>query len=266
MAPSPPRRLRVLCLHGFRTNQKIMQDQTRDLRAVLGPNAEFVFLNGPHEANGASDAIIEKIYAAHKPFFEWWLIPANHEDVVFDAKSVAGMTKSAAEKAGPANEWSLTYDGLPDTVQWVHEQIQKLGPFDIAVAFSQATVVLTSLVMWYCRQFDIQLPWKLSICIGGMRVRGTTVRHLFVTEGAEQLVPIPSIHITSKKDPLYEESHKLAQMYEERSADGSLQKLVIEHDGGHRFPSLKRDPAAYDAIVRSIEQHCLVRVDPAARL
>lgn len=43
----PVASLRVLCVHGFRTNKKILQDQTRDLQRLLGSRADLMFLNGP---------------------------------------------------------------------------------------------------------------------------------------------------------------------------------------------------------------------------
>lgn len=63
--------LRVLCLHGFRTNRHMLRDQLRDLQCLLGPTAEFVIANGPLEAERPAEAPVELIYGDRRPFYEW---------------------------------------------------------------------------------------------------------------------------------------------------------------------------------------------------
>lgn len=250
VAASTPRTLRFLCLHGFRTNKKIMEDQTRELRAALGSNVEYVFLNGPHVAEGDSDPMIEGRYKDFKPFHEWWCLPrykGNH--VEFGPEASAKAMKRAKEK-DPNNEWYMYFQGIYETIEYVQDQIQKHGPFDVALGFSQGAVMLTVLTMWYLKH-QRPVPWKLSMCVGGMRVHGSNVRSLFEMEpGVEIPVPMPSIHVIGREDPLFTENHKLAQSYGSRE---TIPRLIVEHDTGHRFPSMRRNPEAYEAILRAIQ-------------
>lgn len=247
-------RLRVLCLHGFRMNKTVMEHQTRDLRAILGPNAEFVYLNAPHMAAGDSYDAIEKLFAGCKPFREWWQLstPLRNRGVhnVLATYAAHDMTD-----LDPENEWYTIYEGIEHTIAHLDQEIKALGPFDIVVGFSQATVLLTTLTMWYHLKRQQQCPWKLSILVGGMRVRGKNVRSLFQSEDEdERLVPTPSIHIIGMNDPLFEEGLKLAQMYDRWDDCGSTKRLVLFHGCGQQFPTARLAPNVYEGIRKVVLQ------------
>ena len=54
MAPPPPEdKLKVLCLHGFTQNAEAFRARTGSVRKNLKSRIEFVFLDGPHSAEGA---------------------------------------------------------------------------------------------------------------------------------------------------------------------------------------------------------------------
>lgn len=240
-------KLRVLCLHGFRTNAQVMKDQTRELRALLGENAEFVFLDGTFEAVESSDPLIEQRYEAHKPFFEWWRLPShtNGDDDIADTDDYSAQRTQRYSDPENTN-WYLFFDGVYETIEAIDAKIQALGPFDVVMGFSQGAILLTVLTMWYLKH-HLTMRWQLSVCVGGVGVHGQNVRSLFETpEGLEILSPLPSIHVIGREDPLYEEGFKLAARYEDQ--------LVVQHDSGHRFPSLKRNPEAFEAIVGEIQR------------
>ncbi|DBA04974.1 TPA: hypothetical protein N0F65_006976 [Lagenidium giganteum] len=186
-----PRPVRVLCLHGFRTNDKVMMNQTRGLRAALGDRAEFIYLNGLFEARGPSDDTIRKHHAEDGPFYEWYDVrPAD-----------------AHEVQNPV--YGVRYDGLEDAIRWMDEQMQILGPVDVVVGFSQGAVLLTILTMYYWKT-QKKLYWKLCVCVGGVRVRDVACEDLFEDGKGLDTVPLPSIHIAGQKDPFHSESLQLA--------------------------------------------------------
>lgn len=250
MATTAPlqRKIRVLCLHGFRTNAKVMAHQTRALREALGNRAEFHFLDAPWEAQGPSDAMIERAHAQDAPFYEWCRIRRADRDTLEEVNPTTELTSTT-------EEWRFEYIGLERTLGFLDEQLHAHGPFDVALGFSQGSVVLTHLAMLYLQR-DVRW-WNLCICVGGVPVRGVNVRSLFETPSGEPvLLPFPSVHIMGKKDPLFTESIKLAAMYEEQPGNAPLPKLVFEHDGGHRFPSERTNPGFYERLASVIEQHC----------
>jgi hypothetical protein len=254
-----PRKLRVLFLHGFRTNVQVMQDQTRGLRAALGDAAEYVFLNGPFEADGPSDSDIEQRYAESKPFYEWWRVAfhdgRDFDSSVNDAESTAKLRRDADPDVD--HDWSLLYEGLDQTLEYIDEQLRAHGPFDVVVGFSQGAILLSVLTMWYLQHQNVTW-WKLAICVCGVPVTGINVRALFVDEqGREMLVPLPSIHLIGQKDPLFVESHALTRMWADHAENAAFPKVVLEHDSGHKFPSYnERNHALYAELVRLINLQC----------
>lgn len=241
--------LRVLCLHGFRTNHRVMLDQTRELRALLGQEAEFVFLNGPMEAEGDSDATIERVYADHKPFYEWWRQRTPGGSDIKDAAEAAKAIQLS--ETGEEQHSATEYIGLEQSIAHVDEQIRKQGPFDVLLGFSQGCVMITLLTMWYLKQQKPR-PWKLNLLFNGYRAYGTNAQYLFSdSDGKKLKVPAPSVHVLGQKDPLCAEGEQLSTMYKSN--------LVLHHDGTHRFPSRKRNPEVYNAILRGIEQHCSLK-------
>lgn len=91
-----------------------------------------------------------------------------------------------------------------------------------------------------------------------MRVHGQNARSLFQTQEGEQLVvPMPSIHVIGARDPLNRKGHKLVQMYAPNASSDQRIRLVLDHNGGHRFPSAKQNPQAYHQIKRKISRYCL---------
>lgn len=254
MTTPPTKKLRVLCLHGFRTNVQVMQDQTRALRQVLGDTAEFVYLNAPFEAEGESDPMIEARYAQSAPFYEWWRLLQLDGELADLNSSETSARARATVAAG--TRWYMRFGRLDETLEYMDEQLRKHGPFDVVVGFSQGSVLLTVLSMLYLKNQNKRW-WKLAICVCGIRVGAIECRPLFETpEGKDILVPIPSVHVIGKLDFLYQESHRLVNMYEPFPVDSPTPRIVLEHEEGHKFPSLKTHKAFYDELVRVIYQHC----------
>jgi|UniRef100_K3WU26 predicted esterase len=249
------KKLRVLCLHGFRTNDKVMMNQTRALRQALGDKAEFMFLNGPFEAQGPTDASIERAHGKDAPFYEWCQLQRADRDVHED---VVDLTSTDVE-------WRFKGIGIDRTIEYMHEQLTQHGPFDVVLGFSQGAVMLTLFSKLYLDS-DIRW-WNLCICVGGIPVRDVSMRSRFEDPNGDPiLLPFPSIHIMGTNDPLYTESIKLAAMYEERPAGAAFPKIVVEHDGGHSFPSVKRNPGLYDRLADLITRQCEEAREPVAKL
>ncbi|TYZ63264.1 hypothetical protein PybrP1_009455 [[Pythium] brassicae (nom. inval.)] len=256
------RKLRVLCLHGFRTNTDVMRTQTQGMRDALGPHAEFVFVNGPFPSGGTTDEVILRKYGADAQFFEWWQVRYLDTEEIADLSAAqpkvwqarVATAKSKAESGDSENKWTLHFDNIEESLEYIMAQIAQHGPFDIALGFSQGAIMLTMLSMLYLKKQNVR-PWRLCVCVCGVRVHGVNVRDLFETEEGEPvLVPYPSIHIAGKLDPLYDESLDLAAMYEDHPTGSPLAKLVIETDSGHKFPTPARFQAFYQELATTILQ------------
>lgn len=249
-------KLRVLCLHGYRTNAKVMENQSRGLRQALGGHAEYLFLNAPHLAHGDTDASVLKHHAQDAPFYEWYQIKGfKIGDMSANAREEeeeSWVPDSAADaKKGP---WRYEYEGFEDTLALLDDQLNQHGPYDIAIGFSQGSVVLSALSMYYLRTQNTKW-WDLSVCVGGVRPRGKNCQPWFENEDNDSpaTIPLPSVHVIGQKDPYYKESLLLADLYA-NECDG-FQKMVLEHDGGHKFPSAERYAHIYEGIADRILSH-----------
>ncbi|KAG7385423.1 hypothetical protein PHYPSEUDO_001552 [Phytophthora pseudosyringae] len=252
------KKIRVLCLHGFRTNKQVMMDQTRGLRAALGDSADFVMLNGTYEARGASDPMIESAYKSSAPFYEWFENQlADGSSLQYnDAESSAKARRQSGADQGEDHAWSLSYKGVEQSMARIDEELRRHGPFDVAIGFSQGAALLTVLTMWYLGHGNVRW-WKLVICVGGVDVSAVNVKSLFLDKaGSRVLVPLPSIHLIGKTDPLFHESHRLALSWADRAEPNAFKKRIYVHDGGHKFPSASRNRALYAELSRVIKLHC----------
>ncbi|KAJ0401600.1 hypothetical protein P43SY_008675 [Pythium insidiosum] len=234
------RKLRVLCLHGYRTNAQVMENQMKGLVDALGDDAEFIYVNAPQLARGPSEDVIERLHAKDAPFFEWWHVtPLACQD---------------------GSDWIWTLERVDEAMAYMDTKMAEIGPVDVVIGFSQGSMLLTILSMRYLQRRPPQMWWKLCICVCGMRVRGVNVRHLFETpDGQAKLVPIPSIHISGKADPFADECDRLADMYDSHPTAfpaSPLTKMVLQHAGGHKFPSVKKYAAMYEELARVIVNHC----------
>ncbi|KAF4325514.1 hypothetical protein BBO99_00002012 [Phytophthora kernoviae] len=218
---------------GAARDKFVMQDQTRALRRIMEPHAEFVFATAPFEARGPSDEVIERLYEKDAPFYEWGYV-----------------TKLGRQSDGSDNGWYHQYVGFDRVVEHVDKQIQDHGPFDAAIGFSQGGQMLTALSMWYLHQRNKRF-WKCCLICSGTRVRDVGLRPLFENpDGSTKRVPIPSIHLIGKKDQYYGTCCEHTNLY---SANN---KFVFEHESGHRFPSADRHPELYEKISAIILKHC----------
>lgn len=247
--------LRVLCLHGFRANVQVMQDQLRPLEQALGPDTEFVYLNGPFEAEGKAFPSVEEHYKDTRPFYEWmrYYIGDNKTSAELAPKDIAKIRKQVGPET--ATKWPLRYGGIERALEYLDEQLEALGPFDVVLAFSQGGIMLTIYAMW-CLEKHRPRPWKLTVISNASRIHGYNVKHLFEgPDGRELLVPFTSVHLVGKLDPIREECFKLAAMYDPHPTSSPTGRVVLEHEDGHRFPSFKRNKALYAALVDLMNQY-----------
>lgn len=97
-----------------------------------------------------------------------------------------------------------------------------------------------------------------------MPVMDPHFRSLFESVETGERIPLPfsSVHIYGERDPIHLESKKLVKLYEDypaptstSSATHGKRKIVYEHTGGHKFPSLKGNEVFYEELVRVIHDH-----------
>jgi hypothetical protein len=63
------KRMRILCLHGYRTSGIILNRQMASLQCHV--SADFVFINAPFPATGEPDEGIQTYYP-NMSYYEWY--------------------------------------------------------------------------------------------------------------------------------------------------------------------------------------------------
>lgn len=117
-------RLRVLCLHSFRTNAKILEVQLmlRGWLKKLKDRVEFVYLDAPYACTGdeaaRQDAAVREYFPADQygAYREWWNASQSGE-----------------------------YARLDATLKHVDEFVEREGPFDGLLGFSQGAALACAL-------------------------------------------------------------------------------------------------------------------------
>ncbi|CAK4067268.1 unnamed protein product [Aphanomyces euteiches] len=211
------RHLRVLCLHGWRTNPKVLEHQLRGFRQAFGETVEFDCLQGPRPAVGASDDDIEKSFEG--PFFEWF--------------SVARPSPGGRR-----------YKGWEASLEYVKDRLESNGPYDLALGFSQGAGLLTMLMAHFQDQ-KLPIPYKAVVLVCGFLPRAGLPETLLAGT-----FEIPSVHIVGTKDSIYSQGLRLFNAYEPSS------RLLFVHLDGHKFPSWPQYKPMYTEIVQTLLRIC----------
>eukprot|EP00879_Flechtneria_rotunda_P003150 GHRR01003372.1.p1 GENE.GHRR01003372.1~~GHRR01003372.1.p1 ORF type:complete len:296 (+),score=71.11 GHRR01003372.1:250-1137(+) len=199
------RKLRVLCLHSWRTSGDIFkaQFQRSKLDVALDDLLELVFLTAPHAASGP---IPDDVAGAFQgPYFEWF----------------------TTEKAQHGEEFIFTYHNMLESEAFIISAIRELGPFDGICGFSQGGAMASALVA--LQHAGLALP-DVPLFTFALFFGSVLTNHLRYQQAFKDRVQVPSCHIIGHKDYVKEHSIALA-----RSFEGPI---VIIHSKGHVIPAL----------------------------
>ncbi|XP_019704323.1 rhodanese-like domain-containing protein 6 isoform X2 [Elaeis guineensis] len=238
------RKLRILCLHGFRQNASNFKGRTSSLAKKLKNMVEFVFVDAPHELpfiyqehshqpphvsmDWASE---EATNLAHsfkesppplkdcKKRFAWLIAPKS------DCLEEGGW-KIADVPFDPLQYQQQT-DGFEKSYSYLKTVISQMGPFDGILGFSQGA----AMAALFCEQQQRcggVLDFRFAIlCSGFSAVSG---------ECSRKLIKCPSLHCFGNgqghdRQIACEASRKLVDLFDKDCS------VVIEHDMGHIIPT-----------------------------
>ena len=248
-------KLRVLCLHSFRTSANILRDQLDIAQwgSSLGDLCEFTFMDAPHLATGEIPADVASFF--EPPYREWW-----------NANEVDGR---------------IEYVGLDESLAAIDDFAAQHGPFDGVLGFSQGAT-LTGLLAatgiaegkgpFACgigvgEEAAPTTPPPFALMISGMLARTASARELYAAAaagveaaaergGAEAATP--SLHIVGDSDKV------LPPALSKRAAAAAffVDAKTVRHERGHVIPLL-RGKALED--VRAFLKQRLQQRRPGAR-
>ncbi|KAL4203434.1 hypothetical protein AMTRI_Chr01g127900 [Amborella trichopoda] len=188
--------MKILCLHGFRTSGSFLQKQIGKWDPQVVAGFELVFLDGQFPASGKSE--IEGIFPP--PYFEWFQF----------------------------NEDFTAYQNLDSCISYLCDYIEKNGPFDGFLGFSQGATIGGYLLGYQSKGLILKNhpPMKMFISISGSKFRDPTICEAAYMEP----IKVKSVHFIGAKDWLKEPNEEFASAF--------IEPLIIRHPQGHTVPKL----------------------------
>ncbi|KAL1919128.1 uncharacterized protein VTP21DRAFT_2510 [Calcarisporiella thermophila] len=203
--------LRILALHGYFQNDRILYKKTGALRRqALGKMAEMIFVPAP---------IVVPV-----PIPEEGVKEENNEDILDDPENIPLAWFRS-------NDEGTEYTNFSDTLTYLSGILDSQGPFDGVMGFSQGAcmaALLTSLLETHREKLPgCQHPsFKFCWLVGGFMARPQTLQSLYSPK-----VKTPSLHVFGNLDVVVspERSEELSSHFEN--------PRIYRHEGGHFIPS-----------------------------
>ncbi|XXG41173.1 hypothetical protein AAC387_Pa01g1696 [Persea americana] len=174
------KKMKVLCLHGFRTSGSFLQKQISKWDPSFLSNFDMVFPDGIFPAGGKSD--IEGIFPP--PYFEWFQFNPDFTE----------------------------YTNLDKCISYLCDYITSNGPFDGLLGFSQGAT-LSALLLGYQAQGKVlkeHPPIKLLVSISGSKFRDPCICEVAYKDP----IKVKSVHFIGAKDWLRVPSEELATAFD----------------------------------------------------
>lgn len=191
-------KLRVLCIHGYRQNEKTFRERSGGLRKLLKKTIDFTFVTAPH--------VIPEEANLYRPEEEqergWWFSRPGNSYNALDHTDIC--------------------TGYQESLQVVKEKIATEGPFDGILGFSQGA----SFVSLLCLDSSVCTHFKFAILIAGFRSKVTPHADAYKTP-----ITCPSFHVLGSTDGIIptETSEELLTSF--------VGGVAYRHDGGHYIPA-----------------------------
>lgn len=228
------KKLRILCLHGFRQNASSFKGRTASLAKKLKNIAELVFVDAPHELPFiyqpclADPNYCESSSVPQSPppppkscskKFAWFIAPN------FSEKSDTDW-KMADSPLDPLQYLQQT-DGFDASLAYLKNVFSQEGPFDGMLGFSQGAAMVAS-VCTRQRLLKGQMNFRFVILCSGFALK--------LADYEQGSINYPSLHIFGNdegNDRQIENqaSRELASLFD----DGC--SVIIEHEFGHIIPT-----------------------------
>ena len=239
----PGLRLKVLCLHGFTSNGAAHAHQLRSIVRNL-PEYEFVFPDGPHKVDIASE------WDLTKPKGLLW-------NELVTSMSTSGHRAWWYAREGK-EKGTGEFVGLSASLDFIGSLMQKDGPFHAILGFSQGACfagILCALLQRRSMSHPLRshLPGESPPPLAGLIFSGFKARFPQYNEIYAEGIDIPMLHVMGVEDDdvFVEKSEELAAL--------NRQAGILKHDGGHQIP---RKPEDISQVTDFFRKHVLVDMIP----
>lgn len=230
-----PRKLRILCLHGFRQNASSFKGRTASLAKKLKNIVELVFVDAPHElpfvyqpciTGSHGECASSSLQQTHPPpsencrkKFAWLVAPDFNISGEVDWKIANGSFDPL--------QYLQQTDGFDVSLAYLKSVFSQKGPFDGILGFSQGAA-MAALVSAQQERLKSEMDFRFVILCSGFAIK--------LAEFECQAINCPSLHIFGSdrgkdRQIANQASRDLASLFD----DGC--SVIIEHDSGHIIPT-----------------------------
>ncbi|KAK6288527.1 hypothetical protein POUND7_000068 [Theobroma cacao] len=228
----PPRKLRILCLHGFRQNASSFKGRSASLAKKLKSIAELVFVDAPHELPFIYQSCMEANNSCAPPLGQHAPLPENCKRkcawlVAPDFSGISEADWKIADLPFDPLQYQGQTDGFDASLGYLRKVFSEQGPFDGILGFSQGAA-MAALVCAQRERIKGDIDFRFVILCSGFALPLPAFK-----QGS---INCPSLHIFGR-DPGKDRqitshtSRYLASLFE----DGC--SVIIEHEFGHIIPT-----------------------------
>lgn len=215
----PVRKLRVLCLHSFRTSSSILKVQMEiaGWEASLGDLVEFTCEPDGNPASGDIPKEVSMFFPDDQ-YFEWW-------------------------NAMKDEDCKTEYVGIEKSFGKVEKSWETRGPFDGVLGFSQGATLTTLLAArgavegWgpfgdAKRENEVDAALTFAVCVSGMLARNRSAADLYAAAETSKS-KTPTLHLIGDADRV------MPPGLSERAASHFENAKIARHARGHVIPKLE---------------------------
>ncbi|GMR35939.1 hypothetical protein PMAYCL1PPCAC_06134, partial [Pristionchus mayeri] len=205
------RRLRILCLHGYRQNDVFFREKTGSLRKMIKKYADLHYACAPHRPNVESSEERGDVRG-------WWFTKVDSQ---FSSRDVTDLAT-----------------GFDDSVGYLVKFVKENGPFDGLLGFSQGACMLHLLLAkMQLGEVDLPTPQFVIFASGFLSLSSAHSQYTGL-----RLDAIPSLHIFGTGDEvvLCPVSERLEERFRAEGDAAGEYPAQIRHDGGHFIPPMSR--------------------------
>ncbi|WCJ43072.1 tRNA uridine(34) hydroxylase [Euphorbia peplus] len=227
---NPPRKLRILCLHGFRQNASGFKGRTASLAKKLKTIAELVFVDAPHEL---PFIYYQPCFAEPKPEIQEVLPPKERCNRKFawliarDDQERSETDWKAADGPFDPLQYQHQTEGFDESLVYLKKVFHQEGPFDGVLGFSQGAA-MTASVCVLKEHLKNEMDFRFAILCSGFGNKMGDIERGSIN--------CPSLHIFGSclgkdRQIANQASRDLACLFEEGSS------VIMEHEFGHIIPT-----------------------------
>ncbi|KAJ5605450.1 hypothetical protein N7510_008231 [Penicillium lagena] len=237
--------LRLLCLHGWGTNQKILRSQLSMI--VVLYNREFL-THYDHAGGLIND--LERDNTATFHFLEGDIdsdpgpgIGGFYEGPYY---SYYRFPRTFSPEDSDESDIHEAYDML-------YETIALEGPFDGILGFSHGGTLAAGFLIHHAKVYPTEPAlFRCAIFVNSLPpFRMDPGERPVVEDGLDGYITIPSVTIGGTKDPLFDYSLALHQICDRRRS------IFAVHSKGHDIPNDRKNVAVMAAAIRKLSMQAL---------